>query len=186
MEPSTPSAVVEVTQSNAAASEATAPSLAGDTPVSTPPATGRPGADTDDAPDRDDPAQGFIVRFFERIGRRYGLTHLLQLVKNRGGIRRTFQGLPDRMHKLANQTQLVLELADDYRAGVYRAIPWRSILVLIGVVAYLLSPIDLIPDLLSAIGVLDDMLLIALANRLMRRDLEAYCQFKGYPIEEYF
>lgn len=135
---------------------------------------------------RDATSDGFLVRLFERLGRRYGWTNLLELAKNRGDVRRTFQSLPARMHKVANQTALIIELVDDYRTGVYREIPWRSLLVLAGVAAYVVSPIDLIPDVLGSFGVLDDMVLIAFASRLMRHDLEAYCHFKNYAIEDYF
>jgi uncharacterized membrane protein YkvA (DUF1232 family) len=42
-----------------------------------------------------------------------------------------------------------------------------------GLVAYLLSPIDLIPDMLPVIGVVDDMVLIPLAMRWLIRRLPA-------------
>jgi len=42
-----------------------------------------------------------------------------------------------------------------------------------GLVAYLLSPVDLVPDMLPVIGVVDDLVLIPLAMRWLRRRLPA-------------
>lgn len=43
----------------------------------------------------------------------------------------------------------------------------------IGMVAYLLSPIDLIPDMLPVIGVVDDLVVIPLVMRWLLRRLPA-------------
>lgn len=112
--------------------------------------------------------------------------HLARLLQHRGDIVAALGRLPDRMHLVANQTRLILELAEDYRTGVYREVPWRSMAVLAGIAAYMLSPLDLIPDVLGGIGLLDDMLLLGLGARWMRKDLEAYCAFKGYDPAYYF
>lgn len=56
-------------------------------------------------------------------------------------------------------------------------VPRLPKLVAAGVVAYALSPIDLIPDFIPVIGYLDDLLLVplglALAVRLIPRDILA-------------
>jgi uncharacterized membrane protein YkvA (DUF1232 family) len=49
------------------------------------------------------------------------------------------------------------------------AVPGRAKVALAGLVAYLLSPIDLIPDLIPVAGVLDDAILLALVLRLVLR-----------------
>jgi uncharacterized membrane protein YkvA (DUF1232 family) len=49
------------------------------------------------------------------------------------------------------------------------SVPRRSRLVLCALLAYLVSPIDLIPDFLPVIGQLDDALLIALVFRWLVR-----------------
>ncbi|WP_293995237.1 YkvA family protein [Sphaerotilus sp.] len=43
----------------------------------------------------------------------------------------------------------------------------------VGMVAYLLSPIDLIPDVIPVIGVVDDLVLIPLAMRWLLKRLPA-------------
>lgn len=51
---------------------------------------------------------------------------------------------------------------------------------------YAVNPADVIPDALLGIGALDDAVVIAVALRLLRRDLEAYCAYKGYAWVDYF
>jgi uncharacterized membrane protein YkvA (DUF1232 family) len=59
-------------------------------------------------------------------------------------------------------------------------VPVVAKLVIVFVVAYALSPIDLIPDFIPVLGYLDDMLLlpmgIALAIKLMPRDVWEDCK----------
>jgi uncharacterized membrane protein YkvA (DUF1232 family) len=50
-----------------------------------------------------------------------------------------------------------------------REVPARCKLALIGLVAYLASPIDLVPDFLPVIGVLDDAIVVALTLRWILR-----------------
>ena len=58
--------------------------------------------------------------------------------------------------------------------------PLLAKLVVVLVIAYALSPIDLIPDFIPVLGYLDDMLLlplgIALAIKLMPRDVWEDCE----------
>ncbi len=62
-----------------------------------------------------------------------------------------------------------------YLAARDRRVPWYAKLVAGCVVAYALSPIDLIPDFIPVLGYLDDLILlplgIALAVRLIPPDL---------------
>jgi uncharacterized membrane protein YkvA (DUF1232 family) len=50
-----------------------------------------------------------------------------------------------------------------------REVPLRCKLALAGLVAYLASPIDLVPDFLPVIGVLDDAILVVLTLRWIVR-----------------
>lgn len=58
--------------------------------------------------------------------------------------------------------------------------PWYAKLLVAGIVAYALSPIDLIPDLVPVFGYLDDLILIpagiAFAIRLIPRPVMADCR----------
>ena len=65
---------------------------------------------------------------------------------------------------------------------VYRnpRVPWYARLFALGIAAYVLSPIDLIPDFIPVIGHLDDLvlvpLLVVLAIRMIPPGVLAECQ----------
>jgi uncharacterized membrane protein YkvA (DUF1232 family) len=55
-----------------------------------------------------------------------------------------------------------------------------------GALLYSVSPGDIVPDALPVLGQLDDALVVGLAMRLIRRDLQRYIEHKGYAVEKYF
>lgn len=61
--------------------------------------------------------------------------------------------------------------------------PWYARLLVAGIVAYALSPIDLIPDFIPVLGYLDDLILIpaaiALAVRLVPDSVLAECRARA-------
>jgi uncharacterized membrane protein YkvA (DUF1232 family) len=67
-----------------------------------------------------------------------------------------------------------------YLAARHPQTPWLARLLIAGVVAYALSPVDLIPDFIPVIGYLDDLLLlplgIALAIRLIPPTVLTECR----------
>ncbi len=67
-----------------------------------------------------------------------------------------------------------------YLASRDRRVPWAARILVIVVVGYALSPVDLIPDFIPVLGYLDDMVLlplgIALAIRLIPTDVWEQCR----------
>lgn len=70
----------------------------------------------------------------------------------------------------ANTARLATHLLALWKLFKHAETPWAAKLVAIAVLAYALSPIDLIPDFIPVLGLLDDVILlplgIALAVRL--------------------
>jgi uncharacterized membrane protein YkvA (DUF1232 family) len=117
----------------------------------------------------------------ERISKKF-----LARFDARSSIGAPFERVPENLHRTANQLALGLELIEDFRENRYRRIPWGSLALLTGALLYAVSPADVLPDALLGLGSLDDAVVLALAVRLIRPQLEAYCQFKGYSWEDYF
>ena len=80
--------------------------------------------------------------------------------------------------KYCNDLCEIFELLRDRVAGDYRETPWTTIAALTGALIYVLSPIDLILDFIPGIGFLDDAVVIGLAIKLARPDLEKYRAWK--------
>lgn len=69
-----------------------------------------------------------------------------------------------------------------YFAARHPGTPWYAKLLVILIVAYAFSPIDLVPDFVPVLGVLDDLILvplgIAVALRLIPGEVLAECRGK--------
>jgi uncharacterized membrane protein YkvA (DUF1232 family) len=65
--------------------------------------------------------------------------------------------------------QLKTEVAALFIAVRHPAVPWYAKLLAAAVVAYALSPVDLIPDFIPVLGYLDDLILLPLGILLVRR-----------------
>ena len=81
--------------------------------------------------------------------------------------------------RLLERVRLLLMVVNDYASGRYRQVPWRAVAAIVAAIAYVASPMDLIPDVLVPIGWTDDLLVVALAWRLVKKELRAYCEWKG-------
>jgi uncharacterized membrane protein YkvA (DUF1232 family) len=70
-----------------------------------------------------------------------------------------------------------------YLAARHPRTPWYARLLVAAVAAYALSPIDLIPDFIPVLGLVDDAVLlplgIALALRLVPEDVIAECRARA-------
>ena len=84
--------------------------------------------------------------------------------------------LKQRAHHLKAETFALYLAARDPRT------PWYAKLLVAGIVAYAVSPIDLIPDFVPVLGYLDDLILIpagiALAIKLVPDSVLADCRAK--------
>jgi uncharacterized membrane protein YkvA (DUF1232 family) len=127
-----------------------------------------------------------ILAILRRATRNLRHRQLDRLHESRQMVFEKLREIPDRMQKLTNRVRLLLDLVDDYWAGRYRRVRWYTLAVAVAAALYFISPTDLIPDAIPGIGQLDDVLAVAIALRLIRADLVAYCEFRGLDPAEYF
>ncbi len=62
----------------------------------------------------------------------------------------------------------------DYVCGNYTALPWRVVSTVGFTLLYVLSPIDLIPDFIPVVGLLDDIGCVALCLKALDCEIEIY------------
>ncbi|MEQ9465561.1 MAG: YkvA family protein [Haliea sp.] len=67
-----------------------------------------------------------------------------------------------------------LRLVRAYAAGSYRDISWQSLLILVAAVVYFVMPVDLVPDFILGLGLLDDAAILGWTLRTLNRDLERF------------
>lgn len=70
-------------------------------------------------------------------------------------------------------------LLADYWRGEYREVSFRTIAAIVGALAYLLSPIDVIPDCIPLIGYLDDAAVLGLCFKIVSVDIDRYRRWKA-------
>jgi uncharacterized membrane protein YkvA (DUF1232 family) len=83
--------------------------------------------------------------------------------------------------------QLKIELIALALAARHPSTPWYAKLIVAGCVAYALTPVDLIPDAIPVVGLIDDLifipLAIALAVRFIPAPVLADCRTRSREIE---
>ena len=75
---------------------------------------------------------------------------------------------------LIEDFKLFVSLIKDYRSGVYKKFPFLSFAGIVLTLAYIISPIDLIPDYIIGIGQIDDAAVVGFCLYLLRKDLKKY------------
>ncbi|MBQ9456130.1 MAG: DUF1232 domain-containing protein [Thermoguttaceae bacterium] len=92
--------------------------------------------------------------------------------------------LPVAMSKAGNLGQYVqefkelLSLLQDYSTGKYRAISTSTLSLVIFAVAYVILPVDCVPDFLPVLGFGDDLAFLAAVLCKVHGELDAYKTWK--------
>ena len=80
--------------------------------------------------------------------------------------------------RLIQNLKLLFPLIRDYLKGSYRDVSAKSIVIFIVALAYIISPIDLIPDWILGLGQIDDAAILALSLYYLEKDLMKYKEWK--------
>lgn len=80
--------------------------------------------------------------------------------------------------RLFQNLKLLLPLIRDYWKGNYREVSAKSIVIFLITLAYIVSPIDLIPDYIIGLGQIDDVAILAFGLHLLDKDLLKYKEWK--------
>ena len=76
--------------------------------------------------------------------------------------------------------QDIISMLDDYYHGRYKKIPTAALLGSLGIIAYLVSPLDLIPDNVPILGFIDDAFIInTVVTLCVDKELERYRQWRN-------
>lgn len=88
------------------------------------------------------------------------------------------KGLSLDIKALKSKILLVVNLLTDYKNKKYTVVPWGSIVICTGALAYFVLPKDLIDDYIPG-GHVDDALVMSIAFSMIKDDLEDYERWKA-------
>ncbi|WP_462411679.1 YkvA family protein [Neobacillus sp. Marseille-QA0830] len=74
--------------------------------------------------------------------------------------------------------QLLFEVLRAWIKGDYKEIPTRSIVMIIAGILYFVSPVDLVPDFIAGLGLVDDATVIGFILKQITKDLEKFKLWK--------
>jgi len=81
--------------------------------------------------------------------------------------------------RLFQDLKLLIPLIKDYWKGTYRDVSLKSIVIFVVALAYIISPIDLIPDYIIGLGQIDDAVILGLSLYFLEKDLQKYKNWKN-------
>ncbi|QHV98843.1 YkvA family protein [Spirosoma endbachense] len=76
------------------------------------------------------------------------------------------------------QLGVVTRLLKAYASGDYRQLPWKTLIRMIAVLIYFVSPIDILPDFLPIVGLTDDIALMLWLFSGIKDDIEKFRQWE--------
>jgi len=80
--------------------------------------------------------------------------------------------------RLFQDLKLLIPLIKHYWKGTYRDVSVKSIIIFVVALAYIISPIDLIPDYIIGLGQIDDAVILGLSLYFLEKDLRKYQEWK--------
>ena len=72
----------------------------------------------------------------------------------------------------------MFRLLSSYLKGEYTDILKKQLVILVSAISYLVAPIDLVPDFIPLIGLLDDIAVISACVKLISPELEKYLEWR--------
>ena len=99
------------------------------------------------------------------------------MLSKRDEIEKKFSG-DGPLGRFISDLKLLFSIVKDYISGDYRAIPYWSVAAIVAALIYVLSPVDLIPDVIPGIGLVDDAMVVGACLAMVEQDLHAYRDWK--------
>lgn len=116
-------------------------------------------------------ATGRAGRYASNSSKLFNLARQVMTKVQQGGVKEGMAGA-------LGQVQLLVRLVRAYASGEYRKLPWKSLVSIVGVLIYFVSPLDFIPDFLPIVGMADDLALILWLFKTLGDDLDAFSQWE--------
>lgn len=81
--------------------------------------------------------------------------------------------------EFADELGALLRLLRAWVRGRYKVVPWKTIVYALVAVIYFVNPLDLLPDFLPMVGLVDDATVVAFVIRSIGKDLQKFREWEG-------
>jgi uncharacterized membrane protein YkvA (DUF1232 family) len=78
------------------------------------------------------------------------------------------------MSRVIDDLKAMLRLIRAYATREYTGVSWESMVLVVAAVLYVVSPVDVIPDFIPAVGFLDDVTVVSFALKIVREELDEF------------
>jgi len=86
---------------------------------------------------------------------------------------------------IQSDLMVLLAMLKAWAKGDYNEVPWMTLLLSTGALIYFVNPFDAIPDMIPAVGLLDDATVIGFVVASIKQDIQNFSERKcNYPVEQ--
>lgn len=85
---------------------------------------------------------------------------------------------PQALTEAWNSVSALMRMLQAYLGKRYTEVPWKTIVAAVGGLLYLVTPLDLTPDVLPGVGLLDDFVVIGMVVRSIAGDLRRFQEWE--------
>ena len=107
------------------------------------------------------------------LRRRFRVLHLLKRAYIKLGAN------SDAMSRVHEDFLTMMRMVRAWAMREYRAVPWKSLVYIVGAIVYFVNPIDVIPDVLVGIGFIDDAAVAAAVVRAVHDQLRTFREWEA-------
>ena len=83
------------------------------------------------------------------------------------------------LSKFMKDVKLYFKMLSDVFSRRYTRVPKGTVAAIVGTLLYVLSPVDVIPDVIPVVGYLDDAAVLALCLKFVKHDVDEYKRVMG-------
>lgn len=114
---------------------------------------------------------------FDSFKTSYSESDAKKVLENEEKIKKIMKN--DKLAEFFEYVVVYFKMLKDTFTGRYKNVPFGTIAAIVGTLAYVLSPIDLIPDVIPIVGYLDDAAVLAMCVKLTKFDVDRYKRETG-------
>ena len=80
----------------------------------------------------------------------------------------------EKLKLFSDRILLMIRMIRAQFSGTYTDFPWKSLVMMVAALIYFITPFDLIPDFIPALGLTDDISIVYWVYQSIREDIERF------------